>query len=820
MSLKDCVNRAVDGGEMDPKRAEQVLREYDETFEGLRQNMGHTAAEAAAARIVVDRVKREAFRRRRLEQLRAAATARLSDRMANYTNAAGKSDPGAFLRDIISNRHGSGGQTVEGLYKATRSKYRGMITESAKTFRANVLGQRRNQKVMADVVREIFGEDTGNAAAKRMAQDWAKTSEDMRTRFNSAGGDIGKRSDWGLPQVHDGRKVRKAGYEVWRDAILPRLDLEKMGREYNDGVPFTPETIELRLKDAYEAVRTDGHSRRSPSGMGQGKSRAKKGQDQRFFAFKSADDWMEYSREFGSGQDVLNTMNAHVDEMSMDIALLEMLGPNPDYTFAYLKDAAASMAALSDDVNAPVRVQRAAKTAQNMYDLLLGRTNIPHNQTFAKVSSAIREYGTSALLGRAVISSITDANTMRIQAGFAGMGQAEPMKMMMRIMKSPKLQEELAEARLIFENGVDIGNAVARYELEEMQFNATARLADFTIRSTGLGYLTEARRQAFGASVMHTIASDWRGKGFNDLNPRAQRTLQSYGLSRDDWELIRSAEVYTTEGGLTLTRPQEVEAVAGQAVADRYMEAIQSMQDFAVIQTDLYGRAMALGNTERGTVVGEFVRFGLQFKGFPITLMMMHVGRMIREASAGRPGQALSYAAGLVIWNTVLGAAAIQMKELSKGRDPREMNTTDFLGAAFLQGGGVGIFGDFLFADQNRFGGGLGQTLAGPGVGLVQDTLKLTVGNIQDGGKNAGADIVNYLRRWTPGGSNWYWSAAYEREVLDQIQQIVDPGAARSFRSKERSARNYDTGFFYGPGNSVVSGDGIRAPDFGNAIGN
>jgi len=820
MSFKDCIGRAVAGGEMDKKRAEQIISEYDRSFEAFRQHMGWTQADAEAARSTLRRVQAEAFEKRRVVQLQAAAVKRQGERMAKHKTMRGADNPGGYLIDVISNKRGSGGQTLDGKFHVVRASFRSQMGEAIQAFRANLVGVRRNVDTLRNVTREIFGEETGDKAAKAIARSWAEVSEKARTRFNAAGGHIGKRADWGLPQHHDARRVRKAGYQAWKAAILPRLDLEVMGRDFNDGLPFTPESLEVLLKDAFEAIRTDGHSRRKPAARAGGSSLANRRADHRFFKFKDAENWMAYSEEFGAGQDAFRVMMGHLDNMAMDIALMEELGPNPNHTFAFLKDAAMSLAQRSPDTKAPDRVRKAQTTATGMFDLLQGRTDIPHNVFWAQVGSAVRNFSTSALLGRAVISSVSDINTARTTASFMGLGQLEPTKMMARIYRSPALRADLNEAGLIFENAVDIGNAVARFELEDMQFQAAARLSDFTIRTTGLGWLTEARKQAFGGAIMHTIASDWRGKAFGDLKPRTQRTLSKYGITRSDWELIRQAKVHTTERGLTLVRPQEVERVAGQAVADRYLEAIHSMQEFAVPSTDLRGRSATLGGTKRGSIPGEFIRFGLQFKGFSITLLMTHVARVVEEAMAGRPGGALALGANLIIGNTLLGGVAIQLKELAKGKDPKDMTTAEFWGASFLQGGGVGIFGDFLFADHNRFGGGLGKTLAGPGVGLIEDVAKLTAGNIADRGDNAGRDMVDFLRRWTPGGSNWYWAAVYQREILDQVQQVVDPRAQRSFNRRAQSAKNLGSSYFYPPGSSAITGEGrIRAPQLKRALG-
>lgn len=823
MSLKDCILRAVEGGEIEPDRSDRILRYYDEAFAELRKKMGDTQAEAQAGRVVVDRMKVDAAERRRVTQLAAAASSRQVERMKAHRNLKGELDPGGYAQDLISNKRGAGGSTLDGKYEAVRRAFRREMTDAIMAFRANLVGMRRNKDTLANVVREAFGENTGDAHAKAIAGSWAAVSEKARTRFNAAGGHIGKMPDkWGLPQSHDTAKVRKVGFEEWRAEILPRLDIEGMAEQFGEGFPITPEAFNEVLRKTWNAIRTDGYSKREASaryGSAIYNSRA----DSRFFKFKSGNDWIAYSERFGAGKDAFRVMLRHLDDMAMDIAMMEELGPNPSNTFRFLTDAAKKIAAESDDVGALEKAKRQVKTADDMMDLFTGSTNVPQSRKVARGAAALRNYLSSAHLGSAIISSATDFNTQRMAASFTGLRQSGPVRQLVGLMFSPEMRKNAQDAGLIFENAVDVGNAVARYELEDMHVEAAARLADFTIRASGLGWLTEIQKQAFGLEFMSTAARDWHGKAFDALEPRVQRTLKAYGIGAEDWAAISKAKIHETSNGLKILRAQEIEAVAGASVADRYMEAITSGTEFAIPSTDLFGKAVVLGRTRPGSVSGEMLRFGLQFKAFPVTMMVTQFGRIMQEAYAGRRGSAMSYAAGLMVGNTILGALALQGKEMSKGRDPRDMTTAEFWMAAFLQGGGAGIFGDFFFADQNRFGSGIAQTLAGPGVGAADDFLKFTVGNVQQlvrgDDTNAPAEFVNLLRRYTPGGSLWYLRLAYEREVLDQLQAIVDPNASRAFRRRVKSAQDQGSDYFAPPGQSLFGRKGIRKPDISGAFG-
>ena len=822
MSLDQCVNRAVAGGAMSPAQAQKILNLYQGNFAAFQKSMGFTQAQIAAAQAVMVQVKSQAAQRRRVMQLQAAATQTQLQRMQAHTNIKGELSPGDYLQDMISNTRGAKGSTIAGKYEAVRRSFRRELTETIQTFSANLLGVRRNQETMGNVVRELFGETTGDKLASGIARSFEGVAEKARTRANAAGMHIGKLAKWGLPQSHDTALVRRAGYQAWRDFILPRLDLDEMGRVFNNGVPFTAQTLEPLLDDAFKAIRSDGYSRRGPS-SNFGSAMYNQRADHRFFTFKDAKSWTEYSGEFGSGRDAFRVMLGHLDGMANDIALMEELGPNPANGFRFLVDAAQQIAARSADPDALAKARAKAGTAENMMDLFSGRTNVPDSKGFAKGSAALRNYLTSAHLGSAILSALTDFNTQRLNAKFVGLGKAPPVRKLMQLVMSKEIRAEANDAGLIFENAVDMGNAAARYELEDMHVETAARLADFTIRASGLGYLTELQKQAFGLEFMNRAAKTWHGQDFVDLDPRTQRTLKAYGITAPDWALIRQAQIHRGKGGLLLLRPQEIEVAAGQAIADRYMEAIASLTNFAIPTTDLYGKAVVLGNAKPGSLGGEMIRFGLQFKAFPITMITTQFSRIIAEAYQGRAGTAFNYAAGLMIGNTLLGMISLQLKEMSKGRDPMDATDPKVWGAAFLQGGGAGIFGDFLFADQNRFGNSLSQTLAGPGVGFLDDALRFTVGNVQEAvtgqDTNIGKELVDMLRSYTPGGSLWYLRAAYEREVLDQLQSVIDPDAAKSFRRKEASARKAGKSYYYPPGSSMFDRRGGRAPDFEKLTG-
>jgi hypothetical protein len=595
-----------------------------------------------------------------------------------------------------------------------------------------------------------------------------------------------------------------------------------MAISHNNGVKFREAEKRSILEQAYNDIRTDGYSKTEP-GVRHGSAKYNQRANHRFFQFQSAEAWQDYNTRFGSGQDPFRVMLGHLDSMASDIAQMEMLGPNPLHGYAYLKEVAMDLAQRSRDPKAPDKARVHLAQADRMMGMITGAANVPENKTFGMAMSAIRSTLTAAHLGSAVLSSVTDFNTNRIAAQFVGMNQLGFMRQMGRLMRDAEFRNDANRLGLIFENAVDQGNAVARYELENLHVEAASRMADAVIRGSGLGYLTEVQRQSFGLEFMSTTASKWRAQSWDALDRPIRNALESYGWDADAWGALQGAGTYKLSNGLEVVRAQDIEANGNQRVADLYMETITQMTEFAVPSSDLHGRAFVIGTTKPGSLQGELIRAVLQFKAFPITMMTTQISRIMAEFNAGRKASAVGYGANLVIGSTLLGAVALWMKDIVAGRDPREMTTPKAWMGAVAQGGGLGIFGDFFFADANRFGGGLGQTFTGPLMGWLTDTWALTWGNFQEtamGGEtlteaNAGRELVRYLERYTPGSSLWYARLALEREVFDRLQRMVDPNAARSFSSQNRYPNDIGTQFFAPPGERL--GD-ARLPDFGNII--
>jgi hypothetical protein len=791
-----CIPDLIEQGKIPKGKGRAALARYQQLLNIYDQQMGGAAAEALATQNVLKALENEALlkKRRTLLQVKAQQTAAAAmDGFNGGRKPGAPVDPRAGV--ALFDRDGRASYSnVEGRRQAIRGRAHAMMDQILSDHSRNLIGHVRNRAQLGDIVRELFGQDSGNLAAKEMADAWSQTAEMLRQRFNAAGGDIGKMEKWGLPQSHDSRAVRRAGFDAWRASIADRLDRARM-IDRDTGQPFTDQRFEQLLQDTFDTIRSEGWNKREPGSAGQG-SMANRHGDPRFLIFKGADEWAAYQAEFGAGT-AFDAMMGHIDGMSREIAAMEILGPNPNATVQWVKDSITKSAALDATPNSKASDKAHAGTRQidRLWDEITGASQRPENRALALGFSALRSWQTAAKLGSATLSAVTDLAFQFSTRRYNGLPAASMIRDYAKLLRPGSREDQKLAVRLglIAEEWGQRSSAQGRYLNEELTGETSRRLAEGVLRASGLSRWTQAGRWAFGMEFMGHI-TDQSVKAFDKLDAPFRTALERNGIDAAAWDKIRATPL-EMDRGVPWLKPQNVE---DHALGDRLLEMILAETDFAVPTADLRTRAMINSVAPRGTLIGEISRSALLFKSFGIS-MLIKQGQRIMEQSAGN---AARYAAGLVIGTTLMGAMAAQLKLLSSGKDPRPMDDPAFWGAATLQGGGFGIFGDFLSSTQNRFGGGLSQTLAGPLAQDIQGVADIATS------KRPAWQATRLARQELPGGSLWYAKLAFDRLVTDQIQEEIDPSYRSAWRRMEKRAREQRTQYFWAPGDAAPD----RAP--------
>lgn len=756
-----------------------------------------SAAESAAGEIVAEAMRKKANIARQ-----AVATARSKNQWQGYLTE-GRTGAAAAVRLF---------DRADQYVRGVRQQYFGGILPvlDYMTKASRVLGWKHDQGMMRNLVYEVFGKNSGDADAKAAAKSWLDTIESMRTRFNNAGGDIGKLDYGYLPQPHDARKAFKAGRDGWIDFIMPKLDRSRYITP--EGQYFTDTQIREFLGKAWETISTGGLNKLEPGKMsGPGKMANRHG-DARQIHFKDAESYLEYMTLFGKGNPV-TAMQSHISGLARDIALVEAFGPNPNQTARLIIDEAK----INDGgikLVGPV-------TASQVYETLNGNANHPVNVKLAEIAQGARNFTVATKLGGTFLSSVTDAGTLFMSAKYHRLPIWNLLRDLPATFGSKDYQEYANRVSLMADSLISDMN---RWADGHGGAGWTSKAADTTMRLSLLTGLTDGLKRAHSVNLMGLLGkltrADWSA-----LETPDRLRLERAGIDQATWNIWKAAAPENWRGSQMLT-PESIQAVAGlspaakdQATA-RLLGYILNETDTAITSPDLMARTVGNLGSQKGTVIGEIWRSLWLFKTFSVSIMSRQIGRVKDINATQGSGQALAYAASLMTSLTVLGGLSLQAKDLAAGKDPRDVTTSKFWGAAFMQGGGLGIFGDLLYTGlkgSSRGGQDAYLSLFGPVIGTTVDIGKVTLGNIGQASAGDDTNLAGELLRIGKGNlpiiNLWYTRSALDHMLFNDLLEQANPGYLR--RMRERTRKDWNQEYWWRPEEGMPG----RAPDFGAATG-
>lgn len=843
MSLYDCIQRAIDSGDLPPKRAREAQALFTERLQA------HASAGPAAANLAAEDVwltlRRQHIRRKRQVLMQADAQLRILDQVTRHREPDGSWNAASALRQLVEWGQSATHQSVEGIRQALEGSYLRDIGEFIADHQRNIFGRVRSKAGLRNVVRELKGEATGDPRARLVADAVRKTIERARREFNAAGGEIAKMEGYDLPHHWDRKKIGAVPADTWAARLHDEMDWDRILDRATEK-PFSQSGREARmhfLVDVHEGIRTGGWNRREPSGLRAGRSLAKSRVDHRVLHFKTADGWMKINDEFGTA-DPFAAVVEHLKAMARDTAQMRVLGPNPSAGLEFARQTALRLAnerpwKPSSPISAgefrltysdaAAEVRGVGEQAQRMLAMVSGAANAPEMDLFANFMAGVRHWLIASQLGGAMLSAVSDVGFMGMASRHVGMDPKQVLTRMAKTLALPENRRIMLRAGIIAESAASTGVVQARLMGEAYGPPAMAQLSEFTLRASGLTAWTDISRGVFKLEFYGLLAEN-AGRAFDQIDaPLRELVFEARGITAADWDIIRATGLHrdAAEPDATFLIPDDIRRRADldpdQALelSLKLQSAIQEQVEFAVPSASLRGRAtMQVGAP--GTIGGEILRSALMYKNFTLSLMYNQLGRVLfHKVRGNRLGNVVMFA----LATTAAGGLAMQLKEIAKGRDPHDMTTGTFWKAAMIQGGGLGIFGDFLYSTENRFGGGFGSTVAGPVVGLIDRTAGLT-GAINraltepDPEKKsqrwdaAQREAIRFANQFSGPTNLWYMNTAFDRMVWDGLQEWLDPGAAEAFARAEKKRVNE-----YGNRSYAPPGGGLRMPDLSSIYG-
>lgn len=680
-----------------------------------------------------------------------------------------------------------------------------------------------------------------------MARVYLKYSELARNKANKAGAWIKKLDGRFAKRSHDGAKISKAAgshiptgdprhKKAWIKRVEETVDWEKTMPD------VAPKNRQSTLASMYEQFSNGFHLnfKDAPSpGFKGALSIGKNLSQERVLHFKDFEAEWEYYKDFSRGETIFDNLLHETGTIARDTAIMEKLGPNAE---ANLDDMVSTLAKrytnAGEGVKAKQLLDEHRRLKSQLWPAITEEMNIPENETFAKWSQITRSIQAVGDLAGAVLSSLSDVafygSTMRYfgqrNTGDMFSGMREAVQGIFSDFRhlTPDVQELASELGIMLETMIphasrydaDINNPgdISRWTQRLMKMNLLSAWQD-RIRLTSV--VMTAHRHALNA-----------GKGFGELSEGMQAAFRQFGIEDFEWDMIRSQKAKVDSSGRQLFTVETINQIPDSAldsyanIASKIKEKkspkiIQGLRDkaraelktkyrnyfseigkMAATEPGKIERAFMLRGTKRGTVQGEMLRHFWMYKSFTVSVMRKHLGRELhgyhpdkvsntkalmrlftdtvndRKISSGLGGMV-----NLMAMSTLTGYAAMSLKDISKGKEPRIPENSEQALKVFLasasQGGAMGIYGDFLFGEmKSRFGHGPIETILGPSAGRGADIINLFK-RFREGDDFAGKSAL-FLLNNTP-GLNTARNLAYTRWIMDylityRLQELMNPG--------------------------------------------
>ena len=769
-----------------------------------------------------ERTRVAAAMQRRHAALNILVRDRLDQHVTGLINQ-GMSPKKAMLAVLEGTQKGveGGRNSVAALNGAYEARYIGGLFSEIQKNNPHLIHTLRDPKMDADITIEMAelregGQPgiTGNKDAQYLAKTFATYAELSRTDLNKLGASIGKLDGWAGAQTHDDIKMIAAGKDAWTSSVLKHLDV---GRTFPD--VETPDEIAEALGGIYDTLVTGFPNKVTPREKGQRVNPANLAKSlgkSRVLHFKDAQSALAYREEFGYGNTVSGIIG-HLRNSARVAANMEALGPNPEVMFGSLVDG------LKRRIKEDPKLSDAEKQKQiraldidagglrQAIDIASGLVSRPVNATAAKIGSDIRAVQSMAKLGGAVISSISDNITAAAAAQFRGSGFVRGLFAQLDGMRRGRPKGEMAEISYMIGEGFDgiIGHIVAPSAAVDGPVGRLSKLQETFFRWNGLSWWTDIQRATAGRMISAEMGM--RAKvPYAELPANYRHVLGLHSIDEAKWEAIRKAGGREIDGRVYVTpdaiRDLPDEAVAGlgksadDARRDLEMSVLRFFADetsYGVVEVDSRSRRTMTLGTRPGTVAGEAMRFIGQFKGFPMAFAQRIGGRALfgHRKGAGML-ERTAHIGTLLGGMTMAGYMAMTMKDMAKGYwPPRTLNPEDpefgaTIGAAFVQGGAAGIYGDFLFGRVNRFGGGLTETAIGPTFGTAFDLGELML-KARDAGLSSEeevklGDYLNLATQNTPFMNLFYVRPALDFLFLNSLREAATPGYLRRMEGRRK----------------------------------
>jgi hypothetical protein len=620
-----------------------------------------------------------------------------------------------------------------------------------------------------------------------------RVNEFVRAEKNKAGAHVGYYNGFLVRNAHDMYRIAKSGKDAWVDYMMDgRIDLARSFGTQDESVARSI------LGELWRDFSTGNHMKDDAGDIiaktvqrVRGGSVANALSHHRGLHWTSGKAMMDYQRQYGMGT-LIEAIATSLQTSGRKVALMQRLGPGDPHDAldniidATIKNREAGGADALKLRNADWRNSMHGHLAR-----ITGELDVPQNHIVERVKVGTLAYNALTKLGSMVFSAFPDLANMNLVTKWTNKSPLAGLtRGLSALVTVSKDQERVARMSGAMIDGIrnSLSDVTDGYGRPGVMAYTLRKFFDITLMTRW----TNRLRIGYVAGVASDLAG-FSKDSFSNLPSDTQILLRSAGLERD-WDTMRSAAQLADDGRSYIS----AEHIKDVGVANRYRAMLRDLSNSAVVEAGPRTKAITRGRAQAGTPDDILRALFMQFKTFPIAILENVVGRELTMRSdkagffAAAKDSSKSWAIPLAFYMvqaTSLGYLALVMKDIAKNRTPRELDGVA-LKQAMLQGGAMGIFGDFLMGEglKNRHGGSFAETLAGPTAGTVSGFANLYGRFIA--GDDTASTAVKTLYSSIPGNNLWFLKAIVETMFLNGLYEHLNPG----YTARQRARMLRDTG--------------------------
>lgn len=651
----------------------------------------------------------------------------------------------------------------------------------------------------------------------KLATVMSEFSESVRKKLNNLGANIDKLPGWIVRQTHDPMQIRNAAdvlklknnknvaefngsvdrnFNAWKEYIKPKL-----AERTFDGVDNKDEFLAFVWNSL---VKNNHVIAEGSSGVFGSRDATTKLAAKRVLHFNTSDDWFDYNSKFGSGN-LRESFFFGLNNAGRNIGIITTLGTKPKQNFQLIKSSIAKQLTKQNKLKYVDDIGKNERAYNYQFAEIDGSVNTISNFSAAKWSAITRSILSMAKLGGAVVSAMADIHLYAKELSYQGRtylgGVAEAMGNLSKIKNTAKKRQIAEQLGFMADNL--IYDLAARYSVGDNLSRNFTKIQRTFFKLNLLNWWTNTLKEGAMLGMSNFVAKQ-RNISFAKLEPQFKRLISHFGIDEKLWNTIRKLDVEKADDGKeffsvknidNLSKEQILDLMnlkkATQRQIDLYRDTLKAKvsgmfldrSSYAVIEPDARTRAFMKQGLMAGTGMGEAMRFFFQFKAFPMAILQKAFGREMSFIKEGQYAKGLFGMANLIVGAGIFGYISVTAKDLLKGKSPKDPAKLDTFYASMLQGGGLGIYGDFLFS-KTRSGSEIMATAAGPFATEAFNALQAIKYGIRGEKDPALRQAYKSVVGNIPFLNLFYAKTAFDYAIGYQIMETLSPGYLRKMEKK------------------------------------